>query len=479
MSEGRILVQTHQLSLRRKGREILSDIDITLRAGERWLLWGDNGSGKTTLARALAGLLAPSAGELILAAELQAPLPLLFQDPDAQLAAATVRDEIALGAREKDEDFVRRDGEGPAAARIARALGDFRLTSFSRRNPHALSGGEKRRLGMAALSVLSSPVLILDEPELHLDEVSWTELRLRLDAWFARGEHALLEISRAPEALAAADKLALLHEGRLLAAGRPEEVLAALDGSGLSLPRLPAEAATAAATFAKPDPPQPGPTLLSARCLRLERPGGGTPVLDSLDLEIRTGERLLLLGENGSGKSSLLLLLADLADPDAGKLDRRSDLETGLAFQDPERVCFAETVAEEMAFGLRRRCPELDAEQVDQRGAKWLSAFGLDSERFGPRDPFTLSAGELRRLALACVAAVEPDLLILDEAAAALDDTGRSQLRAALAAWSGALLWADCRPPAGFEGFFHRRYGLTAGRLRDLEDSKRSGEART
>ena len=466
MNGGEVLLEARGLCLRRGRRSLLDGVDFTLRAGERWVLWGANGAGKTSLARVLAGLQEPDSGELRLAPELASPLPLLFQDPDAQLAAATVRDEVALGARGPGEPFVDAADEGPAGRRLAEALASFRLEAFSRRNPHSLSGGEKRRLGLAALSVLESPLLILDEPELHLDDPSWRAVCERLDAWREEGGRCLLEITRAPERVLGADGLAVMSEGRIVAAGAPREIYERLRGGDLPLPRIEQwESEPAPAPEVRQPLPDEEP-LLEARALRLNRPGGGEPVLGSVDLELYPGERLLLTGENGSGKSSLLLLLADLADPDAGVLTRGGGLHTGLAFQDPERLCFAETVGEEVAHGLRAL--DLTDDARDDRVSRALRGLGLDPLRFAARDPFTLSAGELRRLALACVLAPGPDLLILDEPAAALDRAGSELLRVSLERWPGTLLWADCRPPAGFEGFFHRRLELAGGRLREI-----------
>ena len=463
------MIECRDLTELRGGRTLLDAVSLRIATGERWVLWGANGSGKTTLARSLVGFVAPDGGSVERSELLRPPLPLLFQDPDAQIAAATVRDEVALGAREPGEPRIEAGNPGPAGRRLALALERFELTEFAQRNPHSLSGGEKRRLNLAALSVLGCPLLILDEPELHLDDSAWAAWTKLLDAWHAEGGRALLEICRDPARLPGADGLAVLHDGRLVAAGAPEAVYREVGAMGLPLPRIDVwEAAPLAAYPARAPARRQTEPALWARGLVLERPGGGAPVLAGIDLQLDAGERLLLLGGNGSGKSSLLLVLAGLADPDAGSVVGRTPADRGIAFQEPERLCFAETVRDEVLFGLRRR-RVVQAKQLAACADAALARLGLDPAEFGDRDPFTLSAGEMRRLALAAVLALEPDPLLLDEPGAALDAAGLALLRTALAGWHGALIWADCRAPAGFAGFFDRALRLTGGKLVEAE----------
>jgi len=450
-----VLIRARGLGLRRDGRSLLADIDLELRRGEHWLIWGPSGAGKTLLARLLAGFDSPAAGSLELPGD--PPLPLLFQDPDSQLAAATVRDEVALGALAPGE----RRGCAEAIRRVGQALRDFRLAAMADRNPHSLSGGEKRRLGLAALSVLDAELLILDEPDLHLDEPSWREASATLDGWRSAEPRLLIEISRDPSRALSADGLIILRDGRLVAAGPPREIY--LKHRAPDLPRVASFEDEPPPRFGVPIP-EPGESILSVLDLGLDLPDGGT-LLAGLNLEVRRGERILITGENGSGKSTLLLLLAGLAEADRGDWRRKADLKTALALQDPERCFFAETVEDEIAFAPSRE--GISGEALARRVEASMSALGI-GEEMRRRDPITLSAGEKRRVALASLLATEPDLLFLDEAGAGLDPVALAGLIEALCRRDGGFVWADCRIPPGLEDKVHRRYTLSGGKLTEV-----------
>lgn len=449
-----VLIRARGLGLERGGRTLLEGIDLDLRRGEHWLIWGPSGAGKTSLARLLAGLASPSSGELSFASP--PPHPMLFQDPDAQLAAATVETEVALGAR--------RGGEEPAAARarVKDTLRQFRLEDFAARNPHSLSGGEKRRLGLAALTVMDRDLLILDEPELHLDEPSWAECLRSLDAWRAASPRLLLEISRDPARAEVADGIILIREGRLVAAGPSRDVYESYRAP--DLPRV------EAFDTQSPEPAirssaRTGEPLIEARGLGLDLPGGGGLFRD-LDILLRRGERVLLRGGNGSGKSTLLLMLAGLADTERGEIRRAEGLESVLALQDPERTFFAESVEEEIAYGPSRR--GLSGDEIEKRVAGAMAALGLPSE-LRSRDPISLSAGEMRRLALASLFALDPDFLFLDEPAAGMDPANARRFTDSLFDSGRGFLWADCRVPRELEARFDRRYTLFGGELAEVD----------
>ena len=182
---GGVILEAGALSVGRGKTVVHEGIDLVLDAGSSLAIVGPNGSGKTTLGLTLGGLLPPLAGTVDAAplAGTLSPSPLawrsrdlvtrigsVFQDPEHQFVAATVRDELAVGPR------VARMAEATAAARIEEVAARLRLTRLMDANPFTLSGGEKRRLSVATALVTAPPLLILDEPTFGQDARTWAEL---------------------------------------------------------------------------------------------------------------------------------------------------------------------------------------------------------------------------------------------------------------------------------------------------------------
>lgn len=169
----------------------------------------------------------------------------------------------------------------------------------------------------------------------------------------------------------------------------------------------------------------------------------GTPLetvaLRGIDLEVRTGELLAIIGPTGSGKSTLVQHFNGLLRPTSGtvringedlwapKTDRRRARQrVGLVFQFPEAQLFEETVRRDVAFGPRNLA--LPDDVVADRVEEALTQVGLDPTQFGERSPFGLSGGEMRRVAIAGILAMQPRVLVLDEPTAGLDPQGREEL---------------------------------------------------
>ena len=172
-------------------------------------------------------------------------------------------------------------------------------------------------------------------------------------------------------------------------------------------------------------------------------PGEGeSAALDGIDLQVERGEIVCVAGPNGSGKSTLAQVCAGLLVPSSGRLlfdgrrvESRAELRglrrrIGMVFQSPEDQLFAGTVTADIAFGPRNH--GLRGAGLEERVRSAATIVDLSLERFGERSPFSLSEGEKRRVALAGVLALEPDVLVLDEPFIGLDHDGREHLKAAL-----------------------------------------------
>lgn len=163
----------------------------------------------------------------------------------------------------------------------------------------------------------------------------------------------------------------------------------------------------------------------------------GTPfearALDCVDFELTEGEMVGLVGSTGSGKSTLVQALNGLLDPSEGDIVYRDDVDRkalhrriGLVFQQPEDQLFEKTVHEDVGFGPGQL--GVDSQELVGRIRRALEGVGLDPDRYWERSPFDLSGGEKRRVAIAGILAMEPELLVLDEPTAGLDAAGRRRL---------------------------------------------------
>ncbi|WP_052850573.1 ABC transporter ATP-binding protein [Streptomyces avicenniae] len=412
----------------------LRSVELRVRAGECVVVVGSSGSGKTTLLRALLGLLPRSArvtgsalvgGTEVVGAQERTLRRLrggtvgyVGQDPFASF------DPLRSVGHHVAEAWRARGGAPPDGAAVARlaALGIADAAVRARHRPHAWSGGMLQRASIAAAGAHGPLLTLADEPTSALD----AELADDVLAALRRDSGALLMVSHDLRlARTVADRIAVLHEGRIVEDGPAADVLG-----------RPAHPATVALVEALPRPraaarrtPPGGPPVLSARGLTRRYPGAGT-VLAGLDLDVRAGEFVALTGPSGVGKSTALRLLAGVERPDAGELrhaggpvwrdGRRWSPRGGWVMpvhQDPRagldpRWPVWRTLAE--PGGPRRRADALAAARAA------LDAAGLTG--VDPRArPGELSTGQCQRVAILRALAARPALIVADEPTSALD----------------------------------------------------------
>jgi len=426
------------------GTPALSGIDLDIAPGDRIALVGHNGSGKTTLVRQLCGLLSPSAGSVsykgkpLAGAHLDAArleIGLLFQDPDDQLFGHTLMDDAAFGPR--NQGLARVSAE--EAARVA--LEQVGLAGMAYKPPHNLSFGQKKRAALAGLLAMGPETLILDEPTTNLDprqEEIFLNLLRDFPGTLVCISHDLIFLYELCDRAVVIDRGRIHHDYTLkaLVSHRASLREHGLDFSFRLAPETADESGKTPVRVPAATPPgktAPAPALVSLRDFRFRYPDG-TPALAGVDLDIVSGERVALVGENGAGKTTLLSCLLGLrrgegtfhfaGEPVTKQRHRTLWQRVGMVFQDCADQLFCPSVGEEIAFGLRRLGCTTD--ETRQRVRETLVRVRLSG--FEDRVPLHLSGGERKRLALACVLAMSPDLLILDEPTAGLDPEGEELL---------------------------------------------------
>lgn len=491
----------------------LDGIDLNIEDGEFFCILGGNGSGKSTFAKHLNALLQPDTGTVRvngmvasdpeLVYDIRSTAGMVFQNPDDQLVATLVEDDVAFGPENLGVESAQ------IAQRVREALKGVGLVGFERHETHALSGGQKQRVALAGVLAMEPRVLILDEASSMLDPRGRKGLMKACHALHDRGM-TIVMITHFMEEAAEADRVAVFRAGRVAMLGTPEEILTRADelaqlnldmpascclGTALRAKGVPvhaqvrevdmvAEIAQAYADRSGEDaaerPSAPDSRVLdnassatdgtavsepvieishlshsyslSARERRRWRKRSATAgksnkqalwgndpsspwALRDVSLTVRRGEFLGLAGHTGSGKSTLVQHLNGLIRPQEGSvralgldLSNKKDAaavkaKVGVVFQYPERQLFAETVAQDVAFGPHNL--SLPQDEVDRRVESSLLRVGLDLSTVGDKSPFELSGGQQRRVAFAGVLAMEPEVLVLDEPMAGLDPAAR------------------------------------------------------
>jgi energy-coupling factor transporter ATP-binding protein EcfA2 len=394
----------------------VTDVDLVVEPGERLLLTGASGAGKSTLLAALAGILdhegAEVRGELTVdggpARDARGRLGLLAQDPDSQLVMTRAGDDVAFGL----------ENAGLPVARIwpqvDEALAAVGFPYGRDRPTQALSGGEKQRLVLAGVLARRPGLLLLDEPTAQLDPPGAALVRAAVARVTAdRGATTIIVDHDAGPWLPLVDRVVEIVPGGLVEHGpdwRP-----AARTAGLDLPSA-----------------VDRPVLLAAQSAGFAYRGSATPALLPAATALRGGRALAVTGPNGTGKSTLALLLAGLRAPTVGRISAADELAAGVrggkrephrwragelvsrigtVFQHPEQQFLTGRLRDELALGPLRSGEHASAARATAE--ELLERLGLTA--FADANPYTLSGGQQRRLSVATALATAPRVLVLDE----------------------------------------------------------------
>ncbi len=473
-----------------RGGAVLRGVDLEVPSGTFTVVMGASGGGKSTLLRTFNAIIpnfitGSFAGNVEVLSrdatsarvpEMAADVGMVLQDYEAQLFGTSVQSELAFGPENL--------GVPPAEIdpRIDHALSVVGLEELDRRRPpEALSGGQKQRLVFAGVVANQPELLLLDEPTSDLDPAGSHDTLgvirslAAADGADAPGEWAgpetIVMITHEIEEALLADHAVLLRAGRVYRQGPAREVFTdteALRNARVAvppvveifdrlgwpheeLPLYPEEAVEAVEErgLEWTPPARRGDSLPGAPAGTGETVGEAlfeledvvheyetdretVRAVDGVDLTVREGEVVAIVGHNGSGKTTLAKHLNGLLEPDAGSARWRGrevadrpmsevGRSVGYVFQNPDHQIFADTVREEVAFG-----PEnfgLEGEDLERAVAEAIETVELDG--LEEADPFNLSKGQRQRVALASILATDPDAIVFDEPTTGLDASQR------------------------------------------------------
>ena len=422
--------------------EALAQVDLSIGAGESVLVTGPSGSGKSTLALCLTGVI-PNAVYARLSGgirvcgvqpavqgvyDMASRVGLVQQDAEAQFCTMRVADEVAFGP----ENLMCSQAE--IERLVARSLKLAGAEHLAGRALDELSGGEKQRVAIASVLAMQPRLLVLDEPAAHLDPRATRAVADSLRMIQRDSGLSVIIMEHKPWRFAgAARRMVHLDEGRVVYDGP-----AVWDRPGRMHSPIERRSQT-----------RPGEPLLAVRGLSCSY--GERPALADVGLDVGRGEIVGVMGDNGSGKTSLLLSIMGILKPQAGRVtlcgrditalpvsSRASHM--GLVFQNPNHQLFTDSVWREAVVGPLARGQS--AEKCGPAAMSLLHRFGLADMR--DRHPLTLSFGQRRRLNLAAALIGDPDLLMLDEPFAGQDMKRAEDLASLLAevadAGKGVLL---------------------------------------
>lgn len=458
--------------------QVLKDISLSVPEGQFIAVLGHNGCGKSTLAKHFNAILTPTSGKVTVAGidtsdedrlyDIRQTVGMVFQNPDNQLVATIVEEDVAFAPENMGVP------QPEIRQRVDDALKQVDMYEYREHAPHQLSGGQKQRVAIAGVIAMQPRCIVMDEPTAMLDPKGRREVMNTIHMLNKEKGITVVLITHYMDEAAQADRVVVMDGGNIIMDDVPKKIfsqVSKLRSVGLDVPQVTElcdmliekgvdispeiihEQECAEALFRLTGgrsaviPPRQEETTEDTRPVVLRgdkvtyKYSVGTPfektAVNSVDLDIREGEFVGIIGHTGSGKSTLIQHFNGLVKPTSGHVFvdgtdiwskgvniRNIRFKVGLVFQYSEHQLFEETVAKDIAYGPKNM--GLSDEEIKQRVRS--AAESMDIVKLLDKSPFELSGGQQRRVALAGVLAMDPEVLVLDEPAAGLDPRGRDKI---------------------------------------------------
>ena len=439
----------------------LKSLNLPIEKGQKVLIVGPSGSGKSTIGQCLNGIIpninhGEKSGQLTIAGKDAFDLSIydkshlvstVLQDPDGQFIGLTVAEDLAFAL---ENDCL------PLAQmtdKINYWANKLDLTAFLDSRPQDLSGGQKQRVSLAGVLIDESPILLFDEPLANLDPKSGQETIELIDRIHQEGQTTTIIIEHRLEDVLyrQVDKVILINDGQILFDGHPDDLLktnllvengireplyvTALkdlnvdvtkaehlsDLSQLDLSEITVAGLSQSANTVPKDP------ILEVKQLKFSYQEN-QPILKDISFAIHKGERIAIVGKNGAGKSTLAKALCQFIKPAAGDIcyQGQSIMEDsikeraekiGYVLQNPNQMISQTMIFDEVALGLRLR--GISEQEIEQRVLETLKVCGLYEFRNWPIS--ALSFGQKKRVTIASVLVMNPEIILLDEPTAGQD----------------------------------------------------------
>ncbi|MCL1924390.1 MAG: energy-coupling factor transporter ATPase [Defluviitaleaceae bacterium] len=467
-----IMIEIENLIFEYPEKKVINNLSLSIKKGEFVTILGENGSGKSTLAKLFNGLLTPKEGTVLIDGmntkdeeklfNIRKTCGMVFQNPDNQIIATTVREDIAFGLENLGVPVSEME------KRIEEALEAVNLSGFGEKLPSNLSGGQKQRVAIAGTIAMKPSIIVFDEPTAMLDPNGRKAVLEIINRLKEEGKTIIL-ITHFMEEAIKADRIIILKNGELALEGKPIEVFSEVEkveSLGLSVPtvallchklKLPITLdldeflnliKNEFSSGLLEESIKENTNLSNEQYLKLSQmqivieAENLTHIyspktvfekisIQNINMQIKKGDFLGIIGHTGSGKSTLIQHFNALLKATEGcVLAFGEDIlketsirqKVGLVFQYPEYQLFETTVFADVAYGPKNM--GLSNEEIEKRVKLALSQVEL-GEEFYEKSPFELSGGQKRRVAIAGILSMQPEILVLDEPTAGLDPAAK------------------------------------------------------